>query len=353
MLTLHPDAVRAVHAATEVSHLHRSVQAAIELEHSTIPPYLTALFSLKQGSNVEAAEIIGSVAGEEMLHMAIACNLMNALGGEPAIDDPSFIPAYPGPLPMGVHASLTVGLEKLTRRQVHDVFMAIEEPEHPMEIPTAEPLESRESPLATTQFATIGDFYTAIKAKLHELHDDGQPVIVGDPARQVADARWYPADQLFAILDLRDAIRAIDVIVDQGEGTSTSPIDASGEVAHFYRFAEIVHGRRLIAVSRPPGWAYAGDPVPLDPAGVWNLLPDAKAYDYPSDSAVRVLADTFNSAYSNLLRCLHRVFNGAPDQLSTALSAMVEMQLTAQKLVATAVPGTSYFGAPTFEYRPD
>ena len=119
-------------------------------------------------------------------------------------------------------------------------------------------------------------------------------------------------------------------------------------MAHHYRFAQIVDARRLV----PAGdrWAYAGAPVGLDPAGVWDICPDPTAADLPPAGHVRVLVDMFNQAYSNLLGCLHRTFNGQPGQLDMALSVMVEMQLVAQKLVSTPVPGTSLFAAPTFEY---
>jgi hypothetical protein len=345
MLKIQPVQVQTVQAAGSAAELWPSVQSAIELEHSTIPPYLTALFSIKQGHNLEAASIIGSVVGEEMLHMAIAANLMNAIGGQPDIDNPRFIPAYPSPLPMGVRSSLTVGLEKLSRRLVYSVFMDIEEPEAPIDIPVVSVAAGIASP--QPEYATIGEFYQAIKDKLIDL---GPGVITGDPSRQVADPRWYPADQLFPILTLPDAIRAIDIIVSQGEGTTTSPIDESGQVAHYYRFGELVYGRRLVKVDRPPGWAYAGEPVPLDPAGVWDILTDAKAADYPEKSNARVLVDMFNGAYTSLLGCLHEVFNGAPSRLDMALSIMVEMQLSAQKLACTPVPGTTKFAAPTFEY---
>jgi len=346
MLKIDPNRLAAVQAAENAEQLWPSVQAAIELEHATIPPYLTALFSIKQGYNVEAATIIGSVVREEMLHMAIASNLMNAIGGRPDIDNPRFIPAYPGPLPMGVRSSLTVGLSKLTRRLAYDVFMDIEEPENPIEVPVVPSLGAAKT-ADTPEYATIGAFYAAIKQKLIDV---GPAVIAGDPSRQVADARWYPATELFPILSLPDALKAIDVIVEQGEGTSTSPVDGDGQVAHYYRFGELVYGRRLVRVPEPPGWAYAGAPVPLDPAGVWDLLDDAKAADYPSDSSARVLVEAFNSAYTNLLRCLQLTFDGAPGKLDMALSVMVEMQLTAQKLVCTPVPGTGKYAAPTFEY---
>src|ERR1700679_2159733 len=82
-----------------VEGLRAALQNAIELEHSAIPPYLYALYSLKPGTNGELAEIIRSVVLEEMLHMSLACNVLNAVGGQPLIDSPKFIPDYPTHLP--------------------------------------------------------------------------------------------------------------------------------------------------------------------------------------------------------------------------------------------------------------
>nr|MCU0322110.1 ferritin-like protein [Chitinophagaceae bacterium] len=52
-----------------IDSLKKHLQVAIELEHSTIPPYLCALYSIKEGTNVAASQIIRSVVIEEMLHM--------------------------------------------------------------------------------------------------------------------------------------------------------------------------------------------------------------------------------------------------------------------------------------------
>ena len=65
------------------------LQQAVMVEHSTIPLYLTALFSIANGSEVAAATI-HSVVIEEMLHMTIAANTLNAVGGAPMIDAPHF-----------------------------------------------------------------------------------------------------------------------------------------------------------------------------------------------------------------------------------------------------------------------
>src|SRR5678815_1764266 len=49
--------------------LWEHLQWAIELEHSTIPGYLCALYSIESGDNPEATEVVSSVLVEEMLHL--------------------------------------------------------------------------------------------------------------------------------------------------------------------------------------------------------------------------------------------------------------------------------------------
>ncbi|MBK6797040.1 MAG: hypothetical protein IPG76_09695 [Acidobacteria bacterium] len=44
-----------------IDDLRAHLQIAIELEHSTIPPYLCALYSIPDGMNVQAAQVIRSV----------------------------------------------------------------------------------------------------------------------------------------------------------------------------------------------------------------------------------------------------------------------------------------------------
>ncbi|MGI8776506.1 MAG: ferritin-like domain-containing protein [Acidimicrobiales bacterium] len=58
-----------------------ALQQALELEHSTIPPYLYALYSLVPGTNDAVAEVIESVAVEEMLHLTLVANVINGRRG--------------------------------------------------------------------------------------------------------------------------------------------------------------------------------------------------------------------------------------------------------------------------------
>jgi Ferritin-like len=67
MLRVSVDIINKIRNATQASDLYEHLQAAIELEHSTIPLYLTALYSIQPNSNREVAEIIFSVVREEML----------------------------------------------------------------------------------------------------------------------------------------------------------------------------------------------------------------------------------------------------------------------------------------------
>src|SRR5215471_9110418 len=93
--------------------LREHLQWAIALEHATIPPYLCALYSIRDGHNEEAAEVIRSVFMEEMLHLTLAANILNAVGGEPRIDTPAMLPSYPMYLPHSNRAFL-VSLQKFS-----------------------------------------------------------------------------------------------------------------------------------------------------------------------------------------------------------------------------------------------
>ena len=113
---------------SDLASLRGALQDAIRLEHSTIPPYLCALMTLSGDSDAvrSARRLITDIVVEEMLHMNLACNVLNAIGGAPELNRPDFVPSYPGPLPMGIAGDLEVHLKRYSRALVHDVFMASE-----------------------------------------------------------------------------------------------------------------------------------------------------------------------------------------------------------------------------------
>lgn len=325
-----------VEGLEDQDNLLKAVQCAVELEHSTLPPYLYALWSLTGPGNQEVAALIQSVTGEEMLHMGLACNLLNALGGSPAIDTPDFVPTYPGPLPCTVESSLTVPLQPFSPQHVESVFMVIEQPEDPLDFPGEGP---------EAQSLTIGKFYESIRAQMQGASFT--------PDRNQVTHPLMP--ELFAIGDADDACRAIDLIVEQGEGTSTSPLDLEGDYAHYYRFAEIVHGRKLVKnpdPTLPPDqqFSYTGDPVTFDPEGVIDLVENPTPEMY-AGTAAEQLAANFDYTYTSMLRSLHATFNGSPGQLVAAMGLMQSMKVQAVDLMGVEL-ASGKFAGPTFRYRP-
>lgn len=81
------------------TYVESLLQTAVEVEHSTIPLYLASMYSIINQSSFEATTMRGVVM-EEMLHMVNAANVLNAIGGEPLIDSPDFVPVYPLVLPI-------------------------------------------------------------------------------------------------------------------------------------------------------------------------------------------------------------------------------------------------------------
>lgn len=112
-----------------VENLRRDLQTALELEHSTIPPYLTALASIKYSYNLDIQSILKAIVIQEMMHMALVANILNAVGGKPSLYSANFIPPYPSRLPGGVQPDLVVPIEKLSIAQIRNIFMKIEQPE--------------------------------------------------------------------------------------------------------------------------------------------------------------------------------------------------------------------------------
>src|SRR5215472_5385147 len=137
---------------TDREELIYLLSEASELEHGLCCSYLFAAFSLKRGvdedltpSEFEAvrrwARVITGVAIQEMLHLALASNLLTALGAAPHMRRPNFPQRskyYPPHMQM-------------TLRPFHettlDHFIYIERPEG-MDIPDAPGFETAEAPAA-------------------------------------------------------------------------------------------------------------------------------------------------------------------------------------------------------------
>ncbi len=345
MLKIDKKIINKLRAAASIQELFPLVQNAIELEHATVPPYLTAMFSLKPTKERDIWNIIHSIVIEEMLHMTIAANILNALGGQPKINSSSFVPEYPGPLPMGIGGSLIVNLTRYSKEQVKNTFMEIEEPEDPLVFKT-NILEA-----ATPEYHTIGEFYTALQQKIKALAPE---ILPGNPDKQVTSS-FFSSDQLFPILTNEDAINAINIIIEQGEGTTTSPLDFENEIAHYYLFEELYLGKKLVKDKNAPnGYSFTGAAIPFNPDNVQPIFPNTKAAMLAEGSEERRRIDEFNASYSSLLTGLHKTFNGYPSFLNSTIGIMFDIKLSAEKLCGTPFPGKNgYTIGPSFEFIPE
>ena len=109
-----------------VEDFRKHLNIAIQLELATIPPYLTAWASIKPSYNQEVQRVLRHITIQEMMHVAVVANIINAVGGKP-----SFFPTpkYPTHLPGGVQPDLVVPIEKISIALIRNIFMEIEEPE--------------------------------------------------------------------------------------------------------------------------------------------------------------------------------------------------------------------------------
>ncbi len=318
-----------------------ALQQAIELEHSTLPLYLYALYSLDASKNKDIVEIVQSVAIEEMLHLTLAANVLNAIGGSPSLDRPDFIPKYPGQLPGGVDKGTQYHLSPFTMTQLA-AFLEIEQPENPLDI------QSKKLGLAAVnddEPITIGQFYDQIIAQLKTLPASA---FYASPRNQIGPDQM---DHCVVVTDLASAIAAINVIIDQGEGTSTSPEEIFGtDWAHYYRYQQIQKGFKLEAApGQTPPFSFSGDPITLDTSGVYAVPVDPDASTY---TPAQVIANnTFNYTYTSLLKSLHDTLNGQPERLDTAIGLMMSLKQLAKGMMSGGADGNTFTG-PTFEYQP-
>ncbi|MGZ3874761.1 MAG: ferritin-like domain-containing protein, partial [Mucilaginibacter sp.] len=253
-------------------NLGEAIQQAIEIEIATIPVYLYTYYSINRSPDQDAisgllvqqlvakgksvkeasamaldlsAEImvfsnkagalIMSVAIEEMLHMALSSNLKQALAGTPELvgKSPSKWPTcLPGHIP-----AFDINRAKLSEDQLM-TFLKIESPD-----PLPDP-----KMLKAIDYRTIGQFYDMI-LKCINTNDLKYRTFLP----QLVDGRGYYAPNnidtvyynkkhephfanaddsgdLVYIQDKASAIKAINCIVEQGEGNKAKGLNPDGSV---------------------------------------------------------------------------------------------------------------------------
>ncbi|RQS67450.1 hypothetical protein DID96_21530 [Burkholderia sp. Bp8963] len=348
------DAIGSTDIDTDRKDLLNDLQQALILEHATIPPYLTALYTLAPKSSWRALEVLRSIVVEEMLHLTLVANVMNALGGAPQTSAPNFMPDYPAPLPFDIDG-IKVNLLGFSREAVEQ-GCAIE---RPREIRYGVLFRAHPAP----GDMTIGEFYVRIEAKLRAFVDRyGEArTFIGEPARQVGAGFYYDgAGATFPVIDSVSALLALRTIRDQGEGVSDTiwtgnreQYKSFPEVAHFFRFNELLAGREYKwndTVETGP----RGKPFEVDWAAAIPIRPNSKLDDYRDAPEILAHAQAFNVAYWDFLRTIEQAFNGTPALLQQGIGTMFTLKDRFLRLVNNPLPGraTRLHAAPTFEYAP-
>lgn len=340
-----------------VEDLKHYLHLAMQLEHATIPVYLTALYSIVPGTNTDASHILRVVAVEEMLHLSLAANLLNSIGGKPDLTVKGFVPRFPTPLPDG-ETDFTVSLMKFSKEAI-ETFCKIERPA------IAQPGQPRHRKRTTAgdrlapvphddtlSFYTIGEFYAEIRRGFVGLHAQlGDAMFCGDPSVQVSSKYYYSGGgKLTAVNCLDSATKAIDLIAGQGEGFGGHIFDQDGEISHYYRFDQLRRGRYYQQGDEPD--APTGPTFEVDWDAVYPLATDTRLSDLQCSKELYGAAVAFNDQYAGILCQLTEAFNGNPATLINAVHTMFRLRDGMLQLMRNPLPGSDgLHAAPTFEIR--
>jgi nitrite reductase/ring-hydroxylating ferredoxin subunit len=337
---------------------------AAELEHGIMCQYLFAAFSLKTSTEEGVDErqlraidkwkqIVVGVATEEMLHLALANNLLSAIGAAPRVGRPN-LPQAGRYYPPGVQLALVPFGERALRH-----FLYLERPEginlqdaEGFEaLREAEPLMSERSIVPRPQhFATVGELYRAIEdgfTNLVDYHGERWLFIGPRRAQATAESFWWP--ELIPVTNLESAQKAIATIVEQGEGARGHWRDA-----HYGRFLEVLGDYLTLRRAQP-----TFEPTRPVLAACVRAPVDAEPGPLVSDPLTARVLDAFNVAYEVLLYALGRFFGHGHEtekQHQTLADVSVELMVRVLKplgeMVTTLPVGPEYPGmtaGPSFE----
>jgi CDGSH-type Zn-finger protein len=338
---------------------------AAELEHGIMCQYLFAAFSLKQREDegLTADELdavtrwrrkIAHVATEEMLHLALVHNVLSAIGAAPHLARPN-LPAPAHHYPAGVNLTLVPFGEAALKH-----FMFLERPEgwelrgaEGIDAPVhdAAPLMAERDIVPQPQdFATVGHLYRSIEHGLAHLAEKfGEENLFVGPPRAQATSENFRWPELVAVTDLASAQKAIDTILEQGEGAR-----GHWQQAHFGQFVQILQEYREMTEANPQF-------VPERPvlfATVRRCEHDDTVPRITERLAARC-GDLFNVSYEILLQTLERFFAHTEEtdaQLQTLADATTSLMVGALAplgdLLTTLPVGSEHPGTtagPSFE----
>ena len=323
---------------------------ACEIEHGLMCEYLYAQFSLKRGldeglnpaqlARVQAWEAaLISVIKQEMLHLALATNILTAIGAGPHFERPNF-PILSRWYPEGVQIALVPFGEQALRHFIYlerPEGMALSDAAGFAAARHAEPLTAGDARLVAVaqEWRTVGHLYRGIEAGLANLCARyGEDAVFIGPARAQAVTEIFEWPELIAVTDLASAGRAIETIVEQGEGARGDWIRS-----HFGTFVGILEDLLAMQAADP-----AFNPArPVEPAFV-RLPPDVAAGTLIEDPTTAQVADLVTGLYEVVLQVLSRYYihhgetAGEFDTLARTAKHLMNWVMREAGPVLTALP---------------
>lgn len=318
---------------------------AAELEHGLACSYLYAAFSLRRttadGLRPEHVDVVDrwrsaivEVAEQEMLHLALVCNLLSALGAAPHLSRPPMpqsSPYYP--------AGMTIELRRfddssLTRfiflERPDDVDIETEIMDHPAvdldDVAPAVapgalgvPSDNDEATDRSTEpsLQTVGHLYKSIEAGFDHLATErGESrVFIGPPPAQATNA-YFALHDLVPVTDLASARNALHVLTTQGEGVRGDWTDA--HYGTFLAIRDELRELQRIDPSFDPAWPSVDNPTGRPPDD--STDPTRQTVDDPTTIEVMAL---FDSAYTLMTLMLLRFF-AHTDESEAALRTLAQ-----------------------------
>ncbi|CAE7153234.1 unnamed protein product [Rhizoctonia solani] len=311
-----------------LEELKKHCLTATILELHTIPIYLYSAYCIKSEAVATFRKIIG-VVKQEMLHLGLAGNILAAIGGTPTLYGLKSTPEYPcqifyDPIDLHLMPPNQDAIESFVR----------------LEAPTEVPDRPRGNILPG--YPSIGAFYESLKRGIKTVHDqmakEGKALF--DP--QYTDRQFTPddgsyGDEMTQIKTLDDALNAMELIIEQGEGTQvTTPAAPGQETSHWQIFQSLL-----------------GADIPH-----YDTVQDPKVDDPSFSDNIKTAMRAFDAVYCYLLLSIENVWaNVSEDNRNNLLSNIDSMmrgmlQPIAKFLVTQKVNDTegSKYAAPPFNF---
>ena len=339
--------------------LLETLHMAMRLEASTIPPYYVSAWSVLPSEGYQnqlIQDLIAEVSKEEMLHMMSIANIISATGKRPDIATKEIVLDW-GVSKLPIGGDLVPSLCPFSMEILTTLFMEIEKPLNPQHYVVLEQIELAKRGLLEEEYATIGEFYEALIELINSFPED--PFANGGDYPQINisdDPRLGTIDHApitdFIVKNRTQAIEIINWIVDQGEGSKDGPMDGNGSPAHYYRFAEIYKGGKLIKdESQPLGYAYdrANFPIDCDFSKVVQFECNPKMDDYEPGSIHYNGLKAFNEQYTLMFVQLQEFYDsGDTQKMKDSLATMKNMGSFVPRLLSLDPPV-----CPSFEWMED